>query len=135
MLFRAMTAVAVLVSGAVHLWLWFDGFAEIDVVGPLFLVNAAAGLVIAVATLAWRHWLPLLAAAGFGATTLGAFVVSTTVGLFGVNERWVGTWVWVAAASEALAVLGAIAALVSESQVRRRARAADDLQPNAPGPR
>lgn len=114
MMLRRMTAVAVLVSAAVHLWLWFDGFADIDVVGPLFLLNAAAGLVIGVATLAWRHWLPLLASIAFGAATLGAFVLSTTVGFFGVNERWSGTAVWVAAVSEAVAVIAGSAALLTE---------------------
>ncbi|HEX5772229.1 MAG TPA: hypothetical protein VFY11_14815, partial [Nocardioidaceae bacterium] len=60
MLFRIVTAAAVVVSGAVHLLLWFDGFRDIDVVGPLFLLNALAAVAIAIATLVWRHWLPLL---------------------------------------------------------------------------
>lgn len=119
MVLRWVTASAVLVSGLVHLWLWFDGFAEIDVIGPLFLLNAVAGVVIAAATVAWRHWLPLLASVGFGAATLGAFVVSTTVGLFGVQERWSGAPVWIAAASEALAVLAGGLALVNESRGSR----------------
>lgn len=119
MVLRWVTASAVLVSGLVHLWLWFDGFAEIDVIGPLFLLNAVAGVVIAAATVAWRHWLPLLASVGFGAATLGAFVVSTTVGLFGVQERWSGAPVWIAAASEALAVLAGGLALVTESRGSR----------------
>lgn len=119
MVLRWVTASAVLVSGLVHLWLWFDGFAEIDVIGPLFLLNAVAGVVIAAVTVAWRHWLPLLASVGFGAATLGAFVVSTTVGLFGVQERWVGAPVWIAAVSEALAVVAGGLALVTESRGSR----------------
>ncbi len=135
MMLRWTTAVAVLVSAAVHLQLWFDGFAAIDVVGPLFLLNAVAGGVLAVTVVVWRHWLPLLASVGFGAATLGAFVLSTTVGLFGVNERWVGVPVWVAAVSEALAVVAGTAAIASESRVRSRARAADVPSSTAPGPR
>lgn len=114
MVLRLTTAAAVLVSAAVHLWLWFDGFAEIDVVGPLFLLNAAAGAAITVAVVTWRHWLPLLAAVGFGAGTLGAFLLSTTVGFFGVNERWVGWPVWTSAISEAVAVVAGLAALLAE---------------------
>lgn len=114
MLLRFVTAAAVLVSAAVHLWLWFDGFADIEVIGPLFLLNAAAGLLIAGAVLAWRHWLSLLAAVGFGAATLGAFVLSTTVGFFGVNERWAGWPVWTSAVSEAVAVVAGAAALATE---------------------
>jgi hypothetical protein len=129
MMLRWVTASAVLVSGLVHGWLWwFDGFAEIDVIGPLFLLNAAAGVVIAGATVAWRHWLPLLASVGFGAATLGAFVVSATVGLFGVQERWSGAPVWIAAVSEAVAVLAGGLALVSESRAARESRSGVELE-------
>lgn len=114
MALRGMTALAVLVSAAVHLWLWYDGFADIEVIGPLFLLNAAAGAAIAALLVTWRHWLPLLAAIGFGAATLGAFILSTTVGLFGVNERWAGWAVWTAAVSEAVAVVAGVAALLAE---------------------
>jgi hypothetical protein len=85
---RIIVAAAVLVSGAVHLKLWADGFRDISVIGPLFLLNAVAALVIAGAVLRWRNWPPLLVAVGFGASTLGAFVISATVGLFGVHEVW-----------------------------------------------
>lgn len=80
---RLLTAAAVLVSGAVRLKLWFDGFRYEDVVGPAFMVNAVAGLVIAVLLLWWRHWVPLFLAVGFGASTLGTFLLATTAGLFG----------------------------------------------------
>ena len=88
---RIVTAVAALVSAYVHLKLWLDGMSDVDVVGPAFLLNAVAGLVIAVLLLAWRNWVPGFLAAGFGASTLGAFILSTTVGLFGV-EGAVGRW-------------------------------------------
>ena len=83
---RIVTAVAALVSAYVHLKLWLDGMRDVDVIGPAFLFNAVAGLVIAVLLLAWRHWAPGFLAAGFGASTLGAFILSTTVGLFGVRR-------------------------------------------------
>lgn len=107
---RILIAVAVLVSAYVHLKLWFDGFRYLDKVGPAFMVNVVAGVVIAVAVLLSRHWVPLLLAVGFGAATLSAFVLSTTVGLFGVHEMWVGGWVWAAAISEAVAVVAGLAA-------------------------
>lgn len=130
MLLRTLTAVAVLVSGAVHLLLWFDGFRDIDVIGPLFLLNAVASVVIAGAVMLWRHWLPLLAAVGFGASTLGAFILSTTVGFFGVREMWQGTEVITAAVAEAVAVVAGVAALVVE---RRRLRL--ELEHRGPGER
>ena len=75
-------------------------------IGPAFLLNAAGGLVIAVLVVRWRHWLPALLALGFGVSTLGAFVVASTVGLFGVHEHWIGWPVWTAAVSEVVAIVG-----------------------------
>ena len=103
---RLVTAAAVLVSAAVHLYLWFDVFSGQAVVGPAFLLNAAGGLVIAVLLVRWRHWLPALLAVGFGVSTLGAFVVASTAGLFGVHEHWIGLPVWTAAVSEVVAIVG-----------------------------
>jgi hypothetical protein len=86
---RILVALGLLGSAWVHYDLWGSGgFRDIAVIGPLFLVNAAAGVVIAVVVLGWHHWLPVLAAIGFGAATLGAYVLSVTVGLFGVQEQF-----------------------------------------------
>src|SRR5512141_2733894 len=103
---RLVTAAAVLVSAGVHLYLWFDVFSGRAVIGPAFLVNSGGGLVIAVLLMSWRHWLPALLAVGFGVSTLGAFVVASTVGLFGVHEHWVGWPVWTAAVAEVVAIIG-----------------------------
>lgn len=105
---RIVTAVAALVSAAVHLILWFDGYGDIDVIGPAFLVNAVAGVVIAVLLLTWRNWIPALLVTGFGASTLGAFVISATVGLFGVQESWTGGWVLTAAVAEIVCIVGGL---------------------------
>ncbi|MCW2765756.1 MAG: hypothetical protein JWO11_1715 [Nocardioides sp.] len=117
---RILAAAGVLVSAAVHLRLWFDGFRDIDVIGPAFMLNAGAGLVIAVVLLRWRHWIPLLLAIGFGASTLGAFIISATVGLFGVHEVWTGGWVFTAAAAEVVALLAGVAALQREHPLLSR---------------
>ncbi|WP_432478657.1 hypothetical protein [Nocardioides sp. GXQ0305] len=111
MVLRALAAVAVLVSAAMHLYLWVEGYRDLEVIGPAFLLNAVGGAVIAVLVLVWRHWLPALLTLGFGASTLGAFVVSTTVGLFGVQEQWRGWEVWTAAISEAAAIVLGLALL------------------------
>ena len=113
---RIVIAAAVLVSGAVHLKLWADGFRDISVLGPSFLLNAVAGLVIAGAVLRWRSWPPLLVAVGFGASTLGAFAISATVGLFGVQEVWNGgSYTVTANISELVALVGSSWALYVEN--------------------
>ena len=111
---RIFTAAVVLVSAAVHLYLWFDVFHDEDVVGPAFLMNVAGGAAIAVLLVRWRHWVPPLLAVGFGVSTLGAFIIAATVGLFGVHEHWQGWAVWTAAASEVLAIAGGVLVLWQE---------------------
>jgi hypothetical protein len=116
---RLVAAVAVLVSAGVHLDLWLDGMRDLHVVGPAFLLNAVGGVVIAALLVWWRSWLAPLVAAGFGASTLGAFTIATTgAGLFGDHEKWQGPYVWTAAAAEAVAI---VAGLYAVSRERRPA--------------
>ncbi|MGZ5400711.1 MAG: hypothetical protein ACXWDM_11940, partial [Nocardioides sp.] len=61
---RMLTAVAVLVSAAMHLYLWFEGYRDVETIGPAFLLNAVGGAVIGVLLLVWRHWIPPLLAVG-----------------------------------------------------------------------
>jgi hypothetical protein len=88
---RILVILGLLGSAWVHYDLWANqGFSDTPTVGPLFLLNAVAGVVIAVAVLFWHHWLPALAAIGFGAATLIAYLISLTPGgLFGVHEQFV----------------------------------------------
>ena len=111
---RLAAALAVLVSAVVHVVLYVDGYDTIAVVGPLFLLNAVAGVVLALLLVAWRHWLPLVGGIGFGGLTLLAFVLSTTVGFYGVNETFAGTTEIVAAAAEVVAVVASAVALLRE---------------------
>src|SRR3954469_7170552 len=111
---RALAAAGVLVSGAVHFKMYFDWAHDNNKVGPAFLLNAGAGLVIAVLLLTWRHWIPPLLAVGFGLSTLAAFVTAATVGLFGVSEHWTGFYVLTAAIAELVAVGAGLVALQHE---------------------
>ena len=118
---RLVAAAAVLVSAIVHLWLWIDGFRDVNIVGPAFVLNAVAGVCIAVLLLAWRHWIPLLLGVGFGAATLAAFIISTTVGLFGYHEHWVGVYVWVAFVAEIVAIVAGVGAAAREGYLSHSA--------------
>ena len=111
---RWLAALAVLVAAVVHLVLWTQGYSDISVVGPLFLLNAVGGIVLAVLLVSWWHWLPLIGGIGFGALTLIAFVLSTTVGFYGVSGSFVGTNELIAAAAEVVAVVASTVALLRE---------------------
>lgn len=114
---RILGALALLVSAAVHLIEWFSGVRN-QSVGPLFLVNVVAGVVIAVLLLRWRHWIPAFLTLGFGAATLGAFILSTTVGLMGVHSSWEGFYVYAAAVAEIVCiVVGGLLLLPSQASV------------------
>jgi hypothetical protein len=83
----AVTGAAFLVwSGVIHLMLWSDGYKDISVIGPLFLIQAIAGFIIALAIVALR-WLALLAVgAATGVATAAGLLLSVNVGLFGFKD-------------------------------------------------
>ncbi len=118
---RGLTVAAVLLSADIHLELWVQGFRQMAIVGPLFLLNSIGGLLIALAVLVWHHRLPALAAAGFGTATLLAFALSTTVGLFGVTETLSGTPQQLAGAADIAAICCGLG-LATMQSVRRRSR-------------
>jgi hypothetical protein len=73
-------------SAVIHLQLWADGYKDISVIGPLFLVQGIASIVLAVAIVAFR-WLALLAAGAVaGVATAVGLLLSVNVGLFGYTE-------------------------------------------------
>jgi hypothetical protein len=122
MILRILTAAAVLVSAAVHFDLW-PAVRDNEVIGPAFLINGIGGVVIALLVLFWRHWLPPLLAIGFGLSTIGGFVISATVGMYGVHEHWKGFSVWAAFIAEVVAVVAGGLLLLRQRPVRSGAAA------------
>ena len=129
---RMLTAVAVLVSAALHLYLWIEGYRDVEIIGPAFLLNAVGGAVIALLVLASRHWVTALLAVGFGLATLGALVLSATVGLFGFEESWQGWEVWTAAISEVAAIVLGSFLLVRANPLASRDEAKDHASVHRP---
>ena len=122
---RGLTAFAVALSASVHLALWSIGYGTGTPIRPAFLANAIGGLALGLVVLLWRHWLPLLAAVGFAGATLGAFILSITVGLFGEDPGTAsGTPQLLAASAEVAIVVFAVLTFVSERQVIRLRRQA-----------
>src|SRR5580693_1514615 len=73
-------------SAVIHLELWSDGYKDISVIGPLFLVQAIACIVVAVAIVALR-WLALLVVGAItGVATAVGLLLRVYVGLFGYTE-------------------------------------------------
>ena len=103
---RVAGAALLLAVAVVHGYLWELGYRDIDVIGPAFLLQTVLAVLGALAVLAApRRLLPWAAAAGaaFAAGSLGALVLSTTVGLFGFVETtkaqlwWESFWIELAA--------------------------------------
>jgi hypothetical protein len=116
MILRYVAAAAVLTSVAIHGWLWLDGMRDVHVIGPAFLVNVVAGVVIATLLVRWRHWLAAVLTACFGLSTLGAFTLASTIGLFGTHERWQGFYVFGAATAELVAIVLGLALVLEDPE-------------------
>jgi hypothetical protein len=122
---RYVAALAVLFSVWIHLSLWLHGVRSVHVIGPAFMLNVVGGLVITVLLLRWRHPGAGVLAACFGAATLGAFTLASTIGLFGDHPAWEGFYVFGAAISELVAILAGLAIMLEDTT---------DVKP-APAPR
>lgn len=88
---RVCGAALLVAMGWIHWYLYDLGFSTIPTIGPLFLLNAALGGLGALALLVTpSRWLPLVELAGalLLLGTLGALLLSLTVGLFGFKESW-----------------------------------------------
>lgn len=73
-------------SAAIHLDLYVTGYRTIPTIGWLFLLQVIAGFGVAIAVLVIPRWWTALAGAGFAIATLGGYLLSIWVGLFGFRE-------------------------------------------------
>jgi hypothetical protein len=94
--------------GYIHLHLWQEGYRQIPTNGPLFLLDAVAGFILAAVLLAWPRPLTGLLAAGYTASSLGALIISLTVGLFGFRESISASYVAQSLTIETMTVLALI---------------------------
>jgi uncharacterized membrane protein YvlD (DUF360 family) len=119
---RLAGAALVLAAGAVHLWLYFDFFRQVHVVGTLFLLNAAAAAIIGCVLLVSSHPVAVAAGVAYAATTLGFFLISVHRGLFGYSESLRGGWQEAAGGLELAAIVVLAPALVAALKERRSPR-------------
>jgi len=119
-------SVAILVLiGYIHLHLWQEGYRQIPTDGPMFLVDALAAFGLAAVLLAWVRSVVGLLAAGVAAATLGALLISLSVGLFGFRESIQASFVVESIVIEAIvtvALAGWTVLVALPPAGRRRAR-------------
>jgi hypothetical protein len=110
---RRFGAALVLAAGGIHLWLYFDFFHAVHVVGTLFIVNAAFGVFGgAVLLVTGRPW-ALATGIAYSAGTLAGFFWSVYQGLFGYVESLRGPWQEAAGGVEVAALVVLTPLLVS----------------------
>src|SRR5215470_11263111 len=91
--------------GYIHLHLWLEGYRQIPTDGPMFLLDAIAGFALAGALLLRPAPLTGLLSAGYTAATLGALLISLTVGLFGFHESISASYVVLSLVVETITAL------------------------------
>ena len=83
----ALAGAAMLIwSGWIHLKLWADGYKDIHTIGPLFLAQGIACIVLAVPLVIWRSLALQLVSAGTLVATAAGLLLSANYGLFGLKE-------------------------------------------------
>jgi len=105
LLLRLACAALLAWIGNIHLHLWAEGYRQIPTDGPLFLLDAVAGFALAAALLAWPRPLTGLLTLGYTAATLGALLISLSVGLFGFKESISASYVTQSLAIETITLL------------------------------
>ncbi len=73
-------------TAAMHLDLYLTGYRTVPTIGPLFLLQIIAAFVLAAAVLVTGSRLAAAAGAGFALSTLGGYLLSVWIGLFGFKE-------------------------------------------------
>jgi hypothetical protein len=99
-------AAALAVEAVVHVQQFASLFNDVRWIGPLFIANAVA-IVVVLAGLAYRRTRILAAAAGvvISAAALGGLIISYGTGLFGWQEAGFRTPTAIAMVSEVAAVI------------------------------
>ena len=105
-------------TAAIHLDLYLTGYRSIPTIGWLFLFQVIAAFVLGAAVLATAAPLAAAAGAAFSLATLGGYLLSLWVGLFGFKE--VRTTAGIAAGVVEVAAFAALAGLAAMPAERGR---------------
>lgn len=83
-------------SGVIHLYLWGKqyGYRDVPTIGPLFLIQGIAAILMGLIVIFSRQVGVLLVAAGMLAASVVALVLAIEVGLFGFKDSWLAPYAW-----------------------------------------
>jgi hypothetical protein len=83
-------------SGVIHLYLWGKqyGYRDIPTIGPLFLIQGIAAILIGLIVIVSRQVGVLLVAAALLVASVIALVLAVEVGLFGFRDSWLAPYAW-----------------------------------------
>jgi hypothetical protein len=127
------TTVALVAGGALLIWsayihfhLWQTvGYKHIPTIGPLFIVQSSAGLVLGLLVVAVRRVWAAVLGMGFALSTIGGFLFTVALpkGLFNFKESWSAPFAHQAfaievAATVVLVIAGALCLAGSASTTR-----------------
>ena len=101
-------------TGAIHLDLYLTGYRTIPTIGWMFLLQVIAAFALAAAVLATGSALLAAAGAGFALATIGGYLLSVWIGLFGFKE--IRTTAGIVAGVIEVAAFAALAALALTGQ-------------------
>ena len=105
-------------TAGIHLDLYLTGYRSIPTIGWLFLLQVIAAFALAVAVLASGSRLAAAAGAGFALSTLGGYLLTVWIGLFGFTE--VRTTAGIVAGVIEVAAFAALAVLAATPVGRRQ---------------
>ena len=105
-------AVCTVGSGVLHLYLWGKqyGYQDIPTIGPLFLIQGIAAIVLGLLAVVSRRVLVLVLAGGMLVVSVVALVLAIEVGLFGFKDSWLAPYAWTTFYEESV---GAVLLLVA----------------------
>jgi hypothetical protein len=107
-------AILMVLSGLIHIHLWDIAYRHVATLGPLFLVQAIAALVLAVVLVVARVVAVALACVVLMLGTILGFILADTVGIFGFKLPAVTGWAYEALITEAVSAV-VLAVLVVRS--------------------
>ncbi|HEX4218474.1 MAG TPA: hypothetical protein VHZ02_08900 [Acidimicrobiales bacterium] len=115
---RILGAGLLIATAAIHLDLYLTGYRTIPTIGWLFLLQVIGAFLLGVIVLATGSRLAAAAGAGLGLATLGGYLLTLWIGLFGFQE--VRTVVGIEAAIVEIVAFAVLAALALDPAVQRQ---------------